>query len=490
MADHELVIDYTSKDYAAFRDDMLAHASDVLPQWTSRSPNDFGVVLVELFAYMGDILSFYGDRVANEAFLATATQRNSVLQIARMLDYRPNGTSPSSTTLTFATSPGMGTVTIPKGTRVSTESAGGSEPIYFETDAALTILGTDATPTPVHTGTVTATEGTTIFETLGTSTGLPDQDFLLTQSPVIDTSVDIFMDEGSGQLLVWMWVDHLIEWGPHDRVYTTYNDENNVTHVVFGDGVNGHIPAALTAVQTGYRIGGGAIGNVGPKTITVFDSTISGVISVTNTGAATGGQDAETLDQIREHAPQSLISLNRAVTLADYEALARKVLGISKAKAVSAVYSSVTLYVAPLGGGLDSAGLPIYVTAARKQALRNYLATRIPAPTTVTLADPTYVKIDIALTLVVAPQYNQKNTEAAVRKAVINTLLFDNVDFGERVTVGETFGAITSVLGVGYATLTTLDRSGGVGMADVQLAPNEIPVPGTLTVTTSGGVLT
>jgi uncharacterized phage protein gp47/JayE len=486
VADTTLVVDYTSKDYAAFRDDMLSHASTLLPQWTSRSTNDFGVVLVELFAYMGDILSFYGDRIANEAFLETATQRSSVLAIARMLDYRPNGTAAAKTNLTFTTAPGSGAITIPRGTRVSTQTIG-AEPLFFETDVALTIPGT--TGGNVFTGTVAATEGTTIYETIGTSSGAPGQEFLLTQSPVIEASLDVYMDEGSGSITVWTWVDHLIEWGANDRVFTTYADENNVVHVLFGDGVNGKIPAALTVIQAGYRVGGGEVGNVGPATLTTMDTPVTGVINVTNSQAAVGGQDAETLDQIRANAPKALIALNRAVTLSDYESLAQKVPGIAKAKALSAVYSSVTLYVAPLGGGLDTQDQPIYASATVKQALRNYLTPRIPAPTTVTLADPTYVKIDISFDLVVAPQYNQKSTEAAVKAAVLGTLAYDDVEFGQRVTIGETFAAINSVIGVGYATITKLARSGGTGAADVQLASNEIPVPGTLTVTTTGGIV-
>lgn len=487
MADTTQVVDYTSKDYAAFRDDMLAHASTLLPTWTSRSPNDFGVVLVELFAYMGDILSFYGDRIANEAFLETATQRSSVLSIARMLDYRPNGSNAAKVSLTFTTAPGSGEIIIPKGTRVSTLALG-TEPIYFETDVDLVVPGTTAA-TATYTGTVAATEGSTVFETIGTSTGEPGQEFLLTQNPVIETSLDIFMDEGSGQLVVWQWVEHLIEWGPGDLVFTTYVDELNITHVVFGDGINGKIPAALTPVGAGYRVGGGEIGNVGPGTLTTMDNAVVGVVGVTNPQAATGGQDAETLDQIRVNAPQALIALNRAVALTDYESLALNVPGVAKAKAVSAVYSSVTLYVAPLGGGLDAGDLPIYLSAERKQALRNYLAPRVPAPTTVTLADPTYVKIDITIDLVVAPQYNQKSTEASVKSAVLRTLAYDNAAFGDRVTLGETFAAITSVIGVGYATITVLARSGGTTAADVPLAENEIPVPGTVTLNTSGGIL-
>lgn len=488
MADSNvLVVDYTSRDYAAFRDDMLTNATTLLPEWTSRSSNDFGVMLVELFAYMGDILSFYGDRIANEAFLETATQRNSVLALARMLDYRPNGTAAAKATLTFTTAPGSGAITIPAGTRVSTLSLD-TEPIYFETDVDLVIAGTTGTPA-VFTGTVAATEGTTIYETIGTSSGAADQDFVLTQSPVIESSLDVYMDEGSGSIVVWQWVDHLIEYGAGDRVFTTLVDENNVVHVIFGDGVNGKIPVALTAIQAGYRVGGGDIGNVGPGTLTTLDSPVTGVIGVTNGQAASGGQNAETLDQIRASAPQALVALNRAVTLSDYESLALKVPGIAKANALSTVYTSVTLYVAPLGGGLDASDQPIYVTSGVKQNVRNYLAPRIPAPTTVTLADPTYVKIDISFHLVVAPQYNQKTVEAAVLAAVTNVLAYDNVDFAERVTVGAIFTAINSVVGVGYATLDVLARSGGSTAADVQLASNEIPVLGTLTSTTSGGIV-
>lgn len=488
MASTRPVIDYTSRSYAELRDDMLAHASTLLPQWTSRSPNDFGVVFVELFAYMGDILNFYADRIANEAFLSTATQRSSVLQLARLLDYRPDGATAAKALLTFGTAPGLGAVTIPAGSRVSTLNDE-EDPVFFETDVDLIVPGTTADPDS-FTGTVLATEGTTVFETVGQSDGLPGQDFILTQNPVIEGSLDVFMDEGSGQTVVWQWVDHLIEWGSQDRVFTTYTDENNVLHVQFGDGVNGKVPSSLTLIQTGYRVGGGALGNVGPGTLTTLDSTITGVISVTNTSAAYGGQDAETLDQIRVAAPQALISLNRAVTLADYEALSKKVVGVSKAKALSAVYSSVTLYVAPLGGGLDSSEQPIYLSAPGRTAVQNFLSTRVPAPTTVTLADPTYVKIDITLDLVVAPQYNRATVDAAVKQAILATLAFDAVDFGYRVTVGKTFSAINSVIGVGYGTLIKLARVGNTGTADVQLSSNEIPVPGLITLNTTGGILT
>ena len=62
-------INYTNKDYASLRQAMLDLARYRLPEWTDQSPSDLGVLLVDLFAYMGDIILYYQDRIANESFL-------------------------------------------------------------------------------------------------------------------------------------------------------------------------------------------------------------------------------------------------------------------------------------------------------------------------------------------------------------------------------------------------------------------------------------
>jgi hypothetical protein len=82
------VIDYLTKDYAGFRQGMLDQIPLLFPRWTDRSEADFGVVLIELFAYVADILSYYQDRIANESFLGTATQRRSVTELLRLIGYQ------------------------------------------------------------------------------------------------------------------------------------------------------------------------------------------------------------------------------------------------------------------------------------------------------------------------------------------------------------------------------------------------------------------
>jgi Baseplate J-like protein len=83
------VIDYLAKDYSSFRRALLDYSAAAYPQWVERDEPDLGITLVELLSAVGDDLSYQQDRIANEATLATATQRNSVVKHARLVDYEP-----------------------------------------------------------------------------------------------------------------------------------------------------------------------------------------------------------------------------------------------------------------------------------------------------------------------------------------------------------------------------------------------------------------
>jgi len=82
-----VAIDYLSKGYASFRQALLDFISARAPAWTERSEADLGIMLLELFAYTADNLSYLQDRVANEAFLMTATQRRSVAGHLQLIGY-------------------------------------------------------------------------------------------------------------------------------------------------------------------------------------------------------------------------------------------------------------------------------------------------------------------------------------------------------------------------------------------------------------------
>jgi hypothetical protein len=492
-------IDYTSKDYAAFRQDMIDSIATRLPAWTSRSPNDIGIVLIELFAYQADILSFYGDRIASEAFLDTATQRQSVLNIASMLNYQPAGNIASTTTLTFTIAATAASTLIPAKTKVSTTAIpGAAVPIItFETDTDLTIPGTTGGAN-VFTGTATATQGITkgdLVTPLQVSDGTPGQEVIIPTSPIIFGSAQIYVDEGTGPIL-WNSVTNLGSVTAQALAYNLYTDGNGIVHVYFGDNINGHIPAIGSNIYAIYRIGGGQAGNVGAYTgvgtgVSTLNLPIANVISVNNGNSpAIGGADAESTDTIRINAPQSLQAINRAVSLADYSSIAVTVPGVQYASAAATVYTNVIVYIAPQGGGYNN-GTPVNATTTLKNSVTNFFTNKMPAGSSITLADYSYVPINFTANVSVLPTFNRESVRTSAIATIRILLAFNNIYPNERISVSAVFQALQQVPGVNYVQLTLLARVSGTqsGTTDIVCAVNELPAEGTITITADSGLV-
>lgn len=117
----EPVIDYMAKDYASFRQSLIDLIPTLTQDWKQHHEADLGIALIELFAYMGDQLSYYQDAVANEAYLETARQRESVKRHARLIDYNMHEGASARTFIHFYLNRNGSKevlVTIPKGTQV------------------------------------------------------------------------------------------------------------------------------------------------------------------------------------------------------------------------------------------------------------------------------------------------------------------------------------------------------------------------------------
>jgi hypothetical protein len=470
------VIDYTSRDYASLLNDLLNLIPSFLPEWTTQSPTDFGVALLEIFSYVGDILNYYIDRVANESFLLTATQLESVLNIASMLDYSPPGPQSATGSVTFTLTAGYpGSVTIPAGTAVlapSVNNSGG--PVPFQTTAPLTILGNTVSP-PQMMGSVGVVQGVSIVnEVVGVSSAQPNQSFPLQYPSVTPSSLVISVDQGYGPQ-VWQLVGHLVEVDGFVPAYSISTDSNGVTTILFGDGANGVIPGLNATIYASYIYGGGTVGNVGSNTITQLGSPITGVASVTNSQPTTGGANAFTLAQIRAAIPASLQTANRAVTLSDISTLATQVPGVQLASALASTYQLINLYIAPFGGWMPSSTLV--------QQVQNYLQNLVMVNTSVTVLNPSYVGVNLTATVYVAPQYNATTVEQNVITALQTALSLGTVGFGSRVSLSAMYSVIDTTPGVLYSNISLLARADGTqsGAADCVYQTYEIPVAGTLT---------
>ena len=141
MADNYVPqVDYTSRDYVSLREELVELIPYFAPKWTNRDPADFGMVLLELFAYIGDQLNYYIDRSINESFITTASQRDNVLKLARLLGYQPVDSTASTVLLSFSNAT-LNAITVPARTQVATSvtTSGETVQIIFETDEAVIV---------------------------------------------------------------------------------------------------------------------------------------------------------------------------------------------------------------------------------------------------------------------------------------------------------------------------------------------------------------
>lgn len=484
-------IDYTSKDWIGFVTSMLNYAAVIFPEWDTSSEADFGVMLVELMAYMGDILSFYGDRLSQEAYLPTATQLQSVYNIAQLLGYTPSNGSAATGTITFQTiNPGQAIV-LPQGFQVTTSfNIAADAPIFYQIDEAVSV--------PENGGTVTVgiTQGITYsMVSLGVSTGVAAQSFSIPQTGVADGSISVYVSSSAGATQ-WTQVPYLIEYGPEDTVFSVSTNSSGITSVNLGDNINGLIPGVGLIIYATYTIGVGAAGNQPAGAVGILAVDIPGVYvpftsdtsSLFQSSSMSGGANAETIDQIRANAPQSYATQNRAITLNDFEALSLNVQGVTEVSAVANHSTSVTIYaLGPNYQALDT-GLQANLT--------NYLSTRTLAGTTVTIGDPTIVSVDVGssgnnMTLQVLPNYNQLVVENNVTLALQAVLSPPNSSFGDLINISDLYAAAMSVPGVAYVVIPLFTREDVTqsNTNPIQFRPSEVPISGQIYITSSGGIL-
>lgn len=455
-------VDYTSRDYSAIREDLISLIPTYAPTWTNRDPSDFGIALVELFSYLGDLLNFYIDRAANEGFLATASQRDSVLQIAAMLNYTPTTSSPALVQLSLTNSNGTAAV-VPARTQIATTTVvdGVSTQIVFETDQEVTVPARVGVTN--GTAVVQATQGYTVSnEVLGTSSGAPNQIYKLVEAPVLKDSIEVFV---SG--IQYTYSPSLITNTIYDPVFTTVNDAEGNTYIVFGDGVGGRIPTAAGTISATYRVGAGRAGNVPANKITFFLTNPQPGVTVTNQEAAVGGEDEESTDSIRTNAPIALRAINRAVSLKDYAYIALQVPGVAKAIADAEVYTNVNLYIAPFGdpGVLGTTPTAVFNTIAAR--VTEFFADKTAPNVSINILPPQYIDVDMDITLNVLPQYRQDVVSNQALAAVRELFSPDNTFFADRVPLQFILNSLGALPGIDYAQVTYLRKTSELQEFDV-----------------------
>lgn len=458
-------IDYTNKDYSSLREAMLELARERLPEWTDHSPNDLGVTLLELVAYMGDMLFYYQDRIANESYLESAVERNSVIKLLRLIGYelRPPTAASADLTLLFKDD-AVGKVSINPGAMFQTSAKATGTPVgfqYVRTDA-LEIDLDDAEMTPL----ITHNDGKTYksFETLpvvqvdasiaaeiiGSSDGSEGQRFRLARIPLIVDQLDLRVDEGAGAVL-WQLRDSLLNSLSKDSHYIVRREKDDIALVEFGDGRHGRIPRrGRNNIRASYRIGGGRRGNVPALSISKAVSAIDNLKLVFNGEPATGGADAESSEEAVLRGPQRFRAQERAVTARDFEAHA-KAFGVGKARARAAGWNRIELFVAPVGGG--------YATDTLKEDLRKYFEDKRIMTSILDIEDPQYINVCIQGSLQIDAYYFTEQVQQRVAKAIAELLAFEQVDFEYTFYLSKVYEAVEAIEGVASLHVSRLSRA-------------------------------
>jgi len=387
-------IDYTSKDFLGFMSSLQTYAQTAMPGWTiGASEGDIGLAIIEAFAYQGDIMSYYGDRISQEAYINTATQRQSLLNIAALLGYTVSNGQPATGTVTFQTYAGQPATLVPAGTQLmSGFNATTDTTVVYEIDAGQASYLVPANG--VGTLTLSVTQGETQANYIaGTSDGSLGQSFSLPQTGVIDGTVTVFVEQPGSNPVQWAYAQFLGDYGPGSLVFTTFLDSAGLTWIEFGDNINGAVPVTGAQILSTYRVGAGSAGNVSAGSVGTFLAPITSVATqlltgnVYNSSAMTGGTDPESNDQIRTNAPASFTAVNRAVSLPDFVAIAQNVPGVTAATAVALHSTSVSLYLMGNNNQAASTALQAAVLAA--------FSGKTLAGVTVSAAAPTLVPIDV-----------------------------------------------------------------------------------------------
>jgi Baseplate J-like protein len=318
----------------------------------------------------------------------------------------------------------------------------------------------DRTATTVNVNVGLATQGMSVSEIIANgSASTPNQKFSLKQKPLTFVQAPtptgrLSTLEVTANSVAWAEVPSLYRQAPSAQVFATLNQTGGNTDILSGDGVEGStLPTGQNNVQANYRIGSGLSGNVAAGSITTLLDRPLGVSGVNNPQSATGGQDGQSVADIRTNAPLSVLTLGRSVSITDYQNFAQGFSGITKACAIwipAGPGRGVFITVAAAGGSALPPGNPTlgYLVTA----LHNYGNPLIPIHVQSFLETLFGFRADIKCD----PSYEAKSVKQNVLDKLRQSYSFEARTFGQGVSADEIATFIQGVPGVIACNVTSL----------------------------------
>lgn len=281
-------------------------------------------VLLDVLAYNTYYNSFYLNMMSTETSLATAQQRNSVVNLAKTLNYTPRSTTSSRITGTveLTVSANTASYTLPKYTKFSASLDGQS--YTFLTETGVTIFANANSEYIAED--ITLVEGVFASERYVVNTSDKDQRFII-NNELADTStlsVRVLNSTSDDTTRVFTLADNFVELSSTSLVYFLEEIEDGKYQVKFGDGILGLAPTNGNVIYLEYLVSSGKSAN-NIRSLT-YASAITNVTTIdfTPNSPSAGGDDRDSIDRIKFTAPKAFSAQNRAVTAEDYTAILLK----------------------------------------------------------------------------------------------------------------------------------------------------------------------
>ena len=275
-------------------------------------------------------------------------------------------------------------------------------------------------------------------------------------------------DKGGG---VWKPKRDLLGSDRFAEEFVAECETDGVVRLRFGDEVNGNSPAAGTEFTPLYRIGNGTAGNVAPGSIFHAVTSDDGIESVTNPLPARGGVEPETLEEVRQRAPEAFRTQERAVTPADYAEVAERDPRVQRATAAfrwTGSWRTVFLTIDRVGG------LP--VDAEFEEEMRTHLERFRMAGHDLEVEAPLFVPLEIELRVCVRQGYFRGDVQAALLEIFSSDTLGDgrlgvfhpdHFTFGQPLYLSRIYAAAQAVEGVAFVQVTVFQRRDRPGSAAI-----------------------
>ena len=257
---------------------------------------------------------------------------------------------------------------------------------------------------------------------------------------------------------------------PESHEFVVEVETDGTAYLRFGDDHLGQLPAPGTKFPATYRIGNGSAGNIGADNLTHIVTSAAAlvtdpsmIVAVRNPLPARGGLEPETIEQVRQYAPQAFRTQERAVTPEDYaDVAARCVPDVQRAAATfrwtGSWYTSFLTVDRLAGKEVDE---------DFEQGLRQCLERYRMAGQDVEVDGPQYVSLEMEMIVCVKWNYRTSDVKAAMLETFSNRILPDgrrglfhpdNFTFGQTVYLSSLYAAAQAVPGVDSLDITKFQR--------------------------------